>query len=94
MIQAFDFFIHNVNRDSAAKGKSRHACHRRIQIAEVSLPRGAWGQRELQKALSRFFAERDAIAGLLSILIEFELQVWFDVLGPSIGDPAARTSRG
>src|SRR5947207_14515227 len=81
MIQAFDFFIHNVNRNSAAERKGRHAGHRRIQIAEVSLPRGARGERELEKPLSRLFAECDAVACLLSVLIEFELQVGLDVLG-------------
>ena len=81
MIQAFDFFIHNVNGDAAAERKRRHAGHRRIEIAEVSLPRGAWGERELEKPLSRFFAEGDAVAGLLSELVELELEVGLDVLG-------------
>src|SRR6266700_3184359 len=81
MIQAFDLIIHNVNRDSAAERKGRHAGHRRIQIAEVSLPRGAWGEREFEKPLSGLFAESDAVACLLSDLVELELQVGLDVLG-------------
>ena len=80
MIQAFDFFIHNLNRDSAAERKGRHASHRGIQIAEVALPRGARREREFEKPLSRLFAERDAVACLLSVLVEFELQVGLDVL--------------
>src|SRR5207244_12042551 len=81
MIQAFDFFIHNLNRDSAAERKGRHASHRGIQIAEISLPRGACGERELEKSLSRLFAEGDAVACLPSVLVELELQVRLDVLG-------------
>src|SRR6266567_1356693 len=81
MIQAFDFFIHNVNRDSAAERQGRHAGHRRIQIAEVSLPRGTRREREFEKPLSGLFAESDAVACLLSDLVEFKLQVGLDVLG-------------
>ena len=82
MGQASDFFVHNLNGDSAAEGKGRHARYGCIQVAEVSLPHGAWGERKVEKPLPCLLAECDAVTCLLCVLVEFELQVGLDVLRP------------
>ena len=82
-LQACNLFPDEIDRNAGALRERRHARDGGIEVAEVAGPQRSRRQREPQEFFARFFAESHALTGLPRMLVQLELKIGVDILGPA-----------
>src|SRR5947208_2189867 len=78
--ESFDLLVDDFDGDSPALRQRCHACHRAVEVTEVSGPARFRRSRKSQEPLSRLSAEGDMTSRPARVLFQLVLQIGFDIL--------------